>query len=146
MQHFQPLTNRLLTFSGYILKMSATCNGRFALDHILLLTEIISFSSFNFRVTPVFTVSCVTGENLNLVRKFLNLVPPARSPMDQEKLAQECTEYQVSTCFPALVDLLRAFICFDILRLCSQKSIQAYFTNLYSHQMSIICLYYRYLV
>lgn len=46
----------------------------------------------------MFTVSCVTGENLNLVRKFLNLVPPARSPMDQEKLAQECTEYQVSIC------------------------------------------------
>ncbi|KAL9954791.1 hypothetical protein ACROYT_G042368 [Oculina patagonica] len=51
------------------------------------------------QVTPVFTVSCVTGENLNLVRKFLNLVPPARSPMDQEKLAQECTEYQVDEIF-----------------------------------------------
>jgi len=50
-------------------------------------------------VTPVFTVSCVTGENLNLVKKFLNLVPPARSPMDQEKLAQECTEYQVDEIF-----------------------------------------------
>ena len=47
-------------------------------------------------MTPVFTVSCVTGENLNLIKKFLNLVPPARSAMDQEKLAQELTEYQVS--------------------------------------------------
>ena len=45
----------------------------------------------------MFSVSCVTGENLNLVRRFLNLVPPARSPMDQEKLAQEFTEYQVYT-------------------------------------------------
>ena len=51
--------------------------------------------SFIPRVTPIFTVSCVTGENLNLVKKFLNLVPPSRSPMDQEKLAQELTEYQV---------------------------------------------------
>ena len=95
------------------------CNWRFAFDQILMIIDWgnIFFSS-NFRVTPVFTVSCVTGENLNLVRKFLNLVPPARSPMDQEKLAQECTEYQVRMCFPALVDVLRAFFFFDICRLC----------------------------
>lgn len=75
----------------------------------------------------MFTVSCVTGENLNLVRRFLNLVPPARSPMDQEKLAQECTEYQVNTslaliqCFPALVHLLRTFACFDIWDLAARR-------------------------
>lgn len=63
-------------------------------DVIVAATNFISN-----QVTPVFTVSCVTGENLNLVRRFLNLVPPARSPMDQEKLAQECTEYQVDEIF-----------------------------------------------
>ena len=51
--------------------------------------------SFIPRVTPIFTVSCVDGENLDLVKKFLNLVPPLRSPTDQEKLAQDPTEYQV---------------------------------------------------
>lgn len=61
---------------------------------------IVAATNFNSnQVTPIFTVSCVTGENLNLIKKFLNLVPPARSPMDQERLAQECTEYQVDEIF-----------------------------------------------
>lgn len=51
------------------------------------------------QVTPVFTASCVTGENLDLVKRFLNLVPPARSPLDQEKLAQEFAEYQIDEIF-----------------------------------------------
>lgn len=60
----------------------------------------IASTNFNSnQVTPIFTVSCVTGENLNLVKKFLNLVPPSRSPMDQEKLAQDPTEYQVDEIF-----------------------------------------------
>ncbi|CAH3165580.1 unnamed protein product [Porites evermanni] len=63
-------------------------------DVIVAATNFISN-----QVTPVFTVSCVTGENLNLIKKFLNLVPPARSAMDQEKLAQELTEYQVDKIF-----------------------------------------------
>lgn len=64
-------------------------------DVIVAATNFISN-----QVTPIFTVSCVTGENLNLIKKFLNLVPPARSPMDQEKLAQESTEYHVSFFLP----------------------------------------------
>ena len=52
-------------------------------------------------------VSCVTGENLNLIKKFLNLVPPARSPMDQEKLAQESTEYHVSFFLPCYLKSLQ---------------------------------------
>lgn len=63
-------------------------------DVIVAATNFISN-----QVTPVFTASCVTGENLNLVKKFLNLVPPARSPLDQERLAQEFTEYQVDEIF-----------------------------------------------
>ena len=57
----------------------------------------ISMHYFFCRVTPIFTVSCVTGDNLDLLKKFLNLVPPARSTKDQEKLAQEITEYHVSS-------------------------------------------------
>lgn len=61
---------------------------------------ITAATNFNSnQVTPIFTVSCVTGENLNLVKKFLNLVPPSRSPMDQERLSQELTEYQVDEIF-----------------------------------------------
>lgn len=70
------------------------------IEYQLLLNE----SNLILRVTPVFTASCVTGENLDLVKRFLNLVPPARSPLDQEKLAQELSEYQV--CFCLLVSFV----------------------------------------
>ena len=54
------------------------------------------FDLLNFaRITPIFTVSNVTGQNLDLLRKFLNLLTPSQSMVDQEKLAQEPTEYQV---------------------------------------------------
>ena len=52
---------------------------------------------FLYRITPIFTVSSVSGENLDLLRKFLNLLSPSQSMVDQEMLAQENTEYQV--CF-----------------------------------------------
>lgn len=47
-------------------------------------------------IAPIFRVSCVTGENLDLLRKFLNTVPPLGSRRkDQPKLEQQLTEFQV---------------------------------------------------
>ena len=71
---------------------------------IVIEYQLLNESNLILRVTPVFTASCVTGENLDLVKRFLNLVPPARSPLDQEKLAQEYAEYQV--CFCLLISFI----------------------------------------
>ena len=46
-------------------------------------------------MTPIFKVSCVTGQNLELLKMFLNLVPPGYTKGEQEKLVQESTEFQV---------------------------------------------------
>jgi GTPase len=44
---------------------------------------------------PIFTISCVTGENLNLLRKFLNVIPPLLSNIERDKLTQELAEFRV---------------------------------------------------
>ena len=46
-------------------------------------------------IAPIFLVSSVTGENLHLLQKFLNLVPPLRSRRELEKLEQHHLEFQV---------------------------------------------------
>ncbi|EDO48451.1 predicted protein [Nematostella vectensis] len=51
------------------------------------------------QVTPIFTLSCVTGENLSLLKKFLKVLPPVMSSADQEKLAQEITQYKIDETF-----------------------------------------------
>jgi GTPase len=47
-------------------------------------------------IAPIFTVSCVSGENLYLLRKFLNAVPPTRSPPE---LHQQPPEFHVDEIF-----------------------------------------------
>ena len=42
---------------------------------------------------PIFSVSSVSGANLDLILKFLNVIPPLNK--DREKLVQAPTEYQV---------------------------------------------------
>lgn len=54
------------------------------------------FSDKKCSIAPIFTVSCVTGENLNLLRKFLNAVPPTRTPPE---LHQQAPEFQVDEIF-----------------------------------------------
>jgi len=51
---------------------------------------------FFFRITPIFTVSSVTGKHLDLLTKFLNVLPPMKKVKEREKLKQHHTEYQVS--------------------------------------------------
>ncbi|KAL3875207.1 hypothetical protein ACJMK2_038132 [Sinanodonta woodiana] len=51
------------------------------------------------RVVPIFTVSCVTGENLDLLLKFLHVLPPLGNSKEREKLVQEHTEFQIDGVF-----------------------------------------------
>jgi len=46
-------------------------------------------------ICPIFAVSCVTGENINLLKKFLNILPPRLNNKEQERLSQLPVEYRV---------------------------------------------------
>ena len=48
------------------------------------------------RAVPILTVSSVTGYNLDLVKKFLNTLPPLLSKKEVDKREQEPHEFQVS--------------------------------------------------
>ncbi|CAB4019019.1 GTP-binding 2-like, partial [Paramuricea clavata] len=51
------------------------------------------------KTTPIFTVSSVTGRDLDLLKQFLNVIPPRQSQEEQEKLMQEEPEYLVDETF-----------------------------------------------
>lgn len=46
-------------------------------------------------VTPIFTVSSVSGESLDLLKVFFNIIPPLSNSKEQEELMQQLTEFQV---------------------------------------------------
>uniref|UniRef100_A0A672SDX9 GTP-binding protein 2-like n=1 Tax=Sinocyclocheilus grahami TaxID=75366 RepID=A0A672SDX9_SINGR len=46
-------------------------------------------------VTPIFTLSSVSGENLDLLKVFFNILPPLSNSKEQEELMQQLTEFQV---------------------------------------------------
>ncbi|KAM8842650.1 GTP-binding protein 2b isoform 1-T1 [Synchiropus picturatus] len=46
-------------------------------------------------VTPIFTLSSVSGESLELLKVFLNVLPPLSNSKEQEELMQQLTEFQV---------------------------------------------------
>ncbi|XP_068606624.1 GTP-binding protein 2b [Brachionichthys hirsutus] len=46
-------------------------------------------------VTPIFSLSSVSGDNLDLLKVFLNILPPLSSSKEQEELMQQLTEFQV---------------------------------------------------
>jgi GTPase len=50
-------------------------------------------------ICPIFAVSCVTGDNINLLKKFLNILPPRLSTKEQERLSQSPVEYRVGFVF-----------------------------------------------
>ena len=41
----------------------------------------------------------MTGQNLDRLKKFLHVLPPSHNSVEQDKLTQELTEYQVHTRF-----------------------------------------------
>ncbi|XP_048731971.1 GTP-binding protein 2-like [Ostrea edulis] len=51
------------------------------------------------RITPIFTISSVTGKNMDLLTKFLNVLPSMKNVKEREKLTQDNTEFQIDTKF-----------------------------------------------
>lgn len=47
-------------------------------------------------ITPIFTLSSVSGESLDLLKVFFNVLPPLSNSKKQEELMQQLTEFQVS--------------------------------------------------
>ncbi|XP_055878486.1 GTP-binding protein 2-like [Biomphalaria glabrata] len=50
-------------------------------------------------ITPIFTVSSVTGDNLDLLKQFLNILPPVTPSCEREKRVQDMTEFQIDELF-----------------------------------------------
>ena len=50
-------------------------------------------------VVPIFCVSNVTGSGMDMVKRFLHLLPPGAGLKEQEKLEQEHPEFQVDELF-----------------------------------------------
>ncbi|XP_056291868.1 GTP-binding protein 2-like [Pseudoliparis swirei] len=50
-------------------------------------------------ITPIFTLSSVSGESLDLLKVFFNILPPLSSSKEQEELMQQLTEFQVDEIF-----------------------------------------------
>ncbi|XP_028828065.1 GTP-binding protein 2-like [Denticeps clupeoides] len=46
-------------------------------------------------VTPIFLLSSVSGQNLDLLKVFFNILPPLSNSKEQEELMQQLTEFQV---------------------------------------------------
>lgn len=46
-------------------------------------------------ITPIFTLSSVTGESLDLLKVFFNILPPLSNSKEQEELMQQLTEFQI---------------------------------------------------
>lgn len=57
---------------------------------------VVAARNFNdSSICPIFLASSVSGLNLDRLKKFLHVLPPSHSSVEQEKLTQELTEYQV---------------------------------------------------
>ncbi|KAJ0004734.1 hypothetical protein NQD34_010948 [Periophthalmus magnuspinnatus] len=52
-------------------------------------------SLFPSSITPIFTLSSVSGESLDLLKIFFNIIPPLSNSKEQEELMQQLTEFQV---------------------------------------------------
>ncbi|XP_073527719.1 GTP-binding protein 2 isoform X2 [Phyllobates terribilis] len=46
-------------------------------------------------ITPIFAISSVSGESLDLLKVFLNILPPLTNSREQEELMQQLPEFQV---------------------------------------------------
>uniref|UniRef100_A0A8C2ZHI1 GTP binding protein 2 n=1 Tax=Cyclopterus lumpus TaxID=8103 RepID=A0A8C2ZHI1_CYCLU len=46
-------------------------------------------------ITPILTLSSVSGESLDLLKVFFNILPPLSNSKEQEELMQQLTEFQV---------------------------------------------------
>lgn len=56
-------------------------------------------TSLSEMAVPIFVVSSVTGQGLNLLTQFLHLLPPGLGALEREKLEQDPVEFQVYETF-----------------------------------------------
>ncbi|XP_073997100.1 GTP-binding protein 2 isoform X3 [Rhodnius prolixus] len=63
--------------------------------------DVITASSNQLRenIVPIFCVSSVTGEGLDLLIRFLHVLPPGISTKEKERLDQEFAEFQIDEIF-----------------------------------------------
>ncbi|CAF2400862.1 unnamed protein product [Rotaria sp. Silwood2] len=50
-------------------------------------------------VCPIFPISCVTGENIDLLKKFLYILPPRLNIKEQERLSLAPIEYRIDAIY-----------------------------------------------
>ena len=88
----------------HVTKAAETFAQNKYVDRTLLATQIqcLPVCSFTYcppppccRAVPILIVSSVTGYNLDLVKKFLNTLPPLLSKKEVDKREQEHPEFQV---------------------------------------------------
>lgn len=58
-----------------------------------------SAAALSERTVPIFVVSSVTGRGLDLLKKFLHLLPPGWGVLEREKMEQEPVEFQIYETF-----------------------------------------------
>lgn len=60
------------------------------------------------KTVPIFVVSSVTGQGLDLLTKFLHLLPPGWGALEREKMEQEPVEFQIyeTFCLPKVGTVL----------------------------------------
>nr|CAH0112948.1 unnamed protein product [Daphnia galeata] len=65
-------------------------------------------ASLSEKTVPIFVVSSVTGRGLNLLTKFLHLLPPGWGALEREKMEQEPVEFQIyeTFCLPQVGTVL----------------------------------------
>jgi GTPase len=65
--------------------------ARFRSDLIIVTGFLFTFH----RIAPIFMISSVTGENLDLLKTFLNILPPLQCSKEREQSIQDHAEMQV---------------------------------------------------
>jgi len=67
-----------------------------------------SATSLSVKAVPILVVSSVTGTGLNLLTKFLHLLPPGCGAVEREKLEQQPVEFQIyeTFCLPQVGTVL----------------------------------------
>lgn len=65
-------------------------------------------TSLSEKAVPIFVVSSVTGRGLNLLTKFLHLLPPGWGALERERMEQEPVEFQIyeTFCLPQVGTVL----------------------------------------
>ena len=67
-----------------------------------------SATSLSEKTVPILIVSSVTGKGLNLLTKFLHLLPPGLGAIEREKFEQQPVEFQIyeTFCLPQVGTVL----------------------------------------